>query len=446
MNKRIKITLAGAALLCVLVTGLCGCAAEPYRSAYDVATELGYDGSEASWMASQSGGSTEMRRIYEEAKRDGYTGSYIQFLKELGFGSSDDSLGVNRGLMSTVRVSANFRYPLASGGDAYASGGAGVLYSVDRAEGDAYVITNYHVVYSPKSAGREKIAHMSDDIDVYLYGETGDAAAISATFVGGAMDYDIAVLRIEDSAILKASDVFGATAADSDALTVGERVYAVGNPGLSGISAVSGIVSVVAENIPVYRADNSGTISLLEIRTDAPINHGNSGGGLYNADGKLVGIVNARSEASGVEHFGYAIPANLALAVAQNVIDNSGSNASRGALRATLGITTQREGSARAVYDEETGKAYLVEDIRIVDVRLGSIAYGKLYEGDILCSVQINDGVKVPAKYITRDYMLTVMMFNVRKGDDLHIVVSRGSKTVTVDFTFDNDNDFTLFD
>ena len=419
------------------------------RNPYEVATDLGYTDSIGAWLAGNTAPSTEARRMYEEAKADGYEGSYVDFLKETGY-SSDETGSVNRALMSTVSVVCQFEMNAKTeiggslfdnGTQGYVSMGSGVIYSLDRANGSAYIVTNYHVVYSNYSLGKESIAHISDDITLYLYGGEITGREISASFVGGTMEYDIAVLRVENSEVLKESSAMAIAAADSNALTVGDRVYAIGNADAEGMTVTSGVISVDAEHIDIELADGKTTASMLVLRTDAPINHGNSGGGLYDASGRLVGIVNARSEADGVLGFGYAIPVNLALSVAQNIIDNSKLNDSKGAMRAMLGISVQ-VADTQSVFDEETDRAYVMETVTVVEVNYGGAAYGKLKSGDVLYSVQIGDGK--PQK-ITRMFMLTNVLFNVRKGDTVKIVVAREDETVTVEIVYDSNSMFTLY-
>ncbi len=426
-----------------LIMSLTACSTGSSRNPYEVARELGYDGTQGSWMSQNVGSSTEIEKLYEAAKADGYAGSFVDFLKEIGY-TTNYAPGVNEALMSSVMVVSNFERLkeglFGNSTEEYSSVGAGVIYSLDKEKGNAYVITNYHVLYSSSSLGRETIAHMSDNIDLYLYGGVVKGRAVEASYVGGAMEYDIAVLKVENSTLLKESPACAITAADSDAVVLGETVYAVGNPNAEGFSVSSGVVSVDVEYIDVKLADDSGTTSMLEMRTDAPINHGNSGGGLFNREGKLVGIVNARSEKSGVENFGYAIPSNLALAVAQNIIDNSLINKSKGALRAMLGVTVQVVDS-QGVYDKELNKAYVMQSVAVQEVSLSGAAQGKLRKGDVLYSIQIGDGKQ---RIITRMHMLTNALFDVRKGDVVKVTVARGTETVTVEITFDQNVDFTL--
>ena len=106
-------------------------------------------------------------------------------------GGSDLSLATAKGLMSTVRVISKYASSL--------SQSAGVIYKLDKSAGDAYIITNYHAVANSENG-------ISDNISVFIYGSEINDLAISADYVGGSMYYDIAVLKIENSDILKASD------------------------------------------------------------------------------------------------------------------------------------------------------------------------------------------------------------------------------------------------
>ncbi len=427
--------LLAAAIAAGIALFLCGCAE---RNPYEVARRE--TGEETIVLADKDTKSHE-RILYEEALSDGYGGSYLDFLKELGV-SADDSLAVNSALLSSVEVYALFER--AGGGLSqsalYYSIGSGVILSLDKAKGDAYIVTNYHVVYAPDSTGRETIPYISDNISLYLYGGKTDSMAIEAEFVGGSFEYDIALLKAEGSEVLKKSAAVAATVGDSDEAVVGERVYAVGDPAAKGISAVSGILSVDAEYINLTLESHKGSVrvSMLEMRTDAPVNHGNSGGGLFDAYGRLIGIVNARSEESGVVGVGYAIPANFACAIAQNILENSAVNDSHALLCADLGVAWTVAGRQTTL--TETGTARISETLVVGGVTRG-VAFGKLLRGDILLSVRIGGGEK---KEITRRHMIDCEMFKVRKGDTVEFELLRGGKTVAVSLTFGDNDDFTV--
>lgn len=448
-----KSTMALIALfVCVCILSVCACS-ENSQTLYNVATQLGYEDGEDDWIASVTGAGTEARKMYEEAVADGYEGSYVDFLKEIGYSvNTDGSESISEALTSVVYIRCGFSFVTTTGGfgrpmqqtesTAY-SRGSGVIYSLDSQNGDAYIVTNYHVVYEAESKGDETIAHISDDIAIYLYGSLyeDDSCKIEASYLGGSMEQDIAVLEVKDSEVLKNSYARAAKIGDSDALSAGETVYAVGNANSDGISVTQGVISVEAEYITMTTADETTEVSMLEVRTDAAVNHGNSGGGLFNTDGRLIGIVNARSEEDGVVSFGYAVPVNLARAVAQNVIDNSGANKSKGALRAMLGVTVQIT-DCKSVYNEDTQKTYIVETVEVKEVTSGIVS-GKLLTGDIIYSVRINDK---PEKVITRLYMIGNTMFDVRKGDTVTLIVGRGDETLTISLEYDSDSYFSLYD
>ena len=421
-----------------------------------VAVSGGAADSREEFLAAQ-GTPSGLHQLYEEAVADGYTGTYIDFLKEIGATSADPSASANAAVNTVTGIECAFtEYVQTASGrptsQTVHSAGAGVIYSIDKTVGDAYIVTNFHVVYNVDSVGSETVSHVSDNIIVYLY---GSSETIPATYVGGSINYDIAVLRVEDSQVLKESSASAAKVADSDSVSVGERVYAIGNPEGDDISVTSGVVSVDAEYINITAADESTPLSLLEIRTDAAINHGNSGGGLFNASGELVGIVNARDEGDGVTGFGYAIPSNLATAVARSIIDNAnaGSN-DKGATRATLGVTVQIE-SSEGLHDPLTGKMYIEESVIVrsssgVGAEMGLNVNDTLISAKIARNIQQEDGTVIKEviveKALTRMHMLSTLLFDVRKGDTLTLVVSRNNETIELPpHTFSSESEFTLF-
>lgn len=428
-------------------TGNTGNAGSGNKNPYEISASLGYEGSDGEFLTSVTEQKSELKLLYEEAKEAGYEKSYLDFLKEYGISSSSATASVNRAVTSSVSIVCEFTKITYTQGwfgggtqkheTTVTSAGSGVIYSLNKEAGDAYVITNYHVVCSSESGVTEKICLSPV---VYLYGSEITSRAMTAEYVGGAMDYDIAVLKIEGNEFLKNSAARAVTVGDSDAVTVGETAYAVGNAKGEGTSVSRGVVSVLAEYIDIESADGSKKINLLEMRTDAPINHGNSGGGLYNEAGQLIGIVNAKYEDSGVDGIGYAIPANLAIPLAQNIIDNSKTNSAKGAMRATLGITVQVTDS-KAVYDETYGKTYVMETITVQEVT-GSAVSGKVKANDVVYSVRINDGEK---KIVTRLHMVTNTLFDVRKGDTVTLELYRDGTLETVTISFTEDAQFTLY-
>ena len=176
--------------------------------------------------------------------------------------------------------------------------GSGVIISAD-----GYIVTNYHVVQGMR--GREV-----DEILVRL----NDGTEYVATLIGSDSKTDVAILKIEADVSLPA-----VTLADSDLLRVGDIVFAIGNPRDLGLTATQGIVSALERNRG-GQILGAGSYENF-IQTDAAINLGNSGGALVDAWGRLVGINTAIVSSSGGSiGLGFAIPVNMVLNVASNLI------------------------------------------------------------------------------------------------------------------------------
>ena len=344
-----------------------------------------------------------------------------------------------KGLRSAVRIVCNFQATVQQGGwrpgssstttKDYSSEGSGVIYQMDKSEGDAFIITNYHVVYDASSNTENGI---SKDISVYLYGSEIEEKAIEATYVGGSLYYDIAVLRVEDSEILTASSACAVEVADSDKIVVGDSAIAIGNAQGLGISSTSGVVSVDSEHITMTAADGRTEVSFRVMRVDTAINSGNSGGGLYDDEGNLIGIVNAKIVYDGVENIGYAIPSNVAVSIAENIIDYCYGTDEERVQRALLGITVSTSDS-KAVYNSTSGLMTIEETVSVYEVSSGSLADGILQAEDILVSATVNGNTTE----ITRQYHIIDMMLDVRVGDVviLNILRSGEEKTVSITIT-----------
>ena len=185
--------------------------------------------------------------------------------------------------------------------------GSGVIISTG-----GYIITNNHVVEGAKNIlvrltnGKEYIAKL--------------IAADSKT--------DIAVISITPN---EGDSFTSAVIGSSDELKLGQTVLAIGNPlGKLGGTVSDGIISCLAREIVM---DGSGTIALLQ--TNAAVSPGNSGGGLFDLYGRLIGIVNAKSTGQGVEGISFAIPIDTAWSVAVQLIDK-GYVSGRPAIGATI--------------------------------------------------------------------------------------------------------------
>ena len=268
--------------------------------------------------------------------------------------------------------------------------GSGVVIS-----SDGYILTCAHVV-----SGASNITVTIGDTDY------------PATVVGEDDTSDVAVLKID------ATDLTPATVGNSDSLAVGESVLAVGNPlGELGGTVTSGIVSALNRSVSIQGSSSVNTMSLIQM--DASVSPGNSGGGLFNMNGELVGIVNAKSSDSDAEGLGFAIPVNDAVKVAQELLENGYVTG-----RPYLGI------SYYAVTDAQTAAQLGVNayGVYIVEVVKGGPAdKAGLQAGDRIVSV---DGSEVATQSD-----LGTLMQNHKAGDAIQITVARGGQMQTVTVT-----------
>jgi serine protease Do len=177
----------------------------------------------------------------------------------------------------TIKGTSAFGKPITE-----TSAGSGVIIS---AEG--YILTCNHVVEEASS------------VEITLR----NGKSYDATLVGSDEASDLAILKISAEEPLTYVEQ-----GHSAHLIAGEQVVSIGNPlGMLGGTVTVGYISATERNI----VTNDGTEMTL-IQTDAAINSGNSGGGLFNLAGELVGIVNAKYSASGVEGLAFAIPIDSA--------------------------------------------------------------------------------------------------------------------------------------
>ena len=276
--------------------------------------------------------------------------------------------------------------------------GSGVIIS-----SDGYILTCAHVV-----SGASNITVSIGDKDY------------PATLVGEDTTSDIAVVKVD------ATGLTPATVGDSDNLKVGESVMAVGNPlGELGGTVTSGIVSALNRSVSIQGSSSVNTMSLIQM--DASVSPGNSGGGLFNMNGELVGVVNAKSSDSDAEGLGFAIPINDAMKVAQDLLENGYVTG-----RPYMGITYL------AVTDAQTAQQLGVNayGIYVADVVKGGPAdKAGLKVGDRIVSI---DGTEVAQK---TDLGTIIQQHSA--GDTLSITVARGGQMQTVSLTLGEKNNST---
>ncbi|MBR0343244.1 MAG: trypsin-like peptidase domain-containing protein [Oscillospiraceae bacterium] len=256
---------------------------------------------------------------------------------------------------------------------------------------DGYIVTNFHVIKN------------SNSVTV----TTTDGKEYPAEVIGYDEEEDLAVIKIEGTGFSPA--VIG----DSAAARVGDTAIAIGNPlGTLGGTVTTGIVSALDRQIEV----EGQMMNLLQ--TNAAVSPGNSGGGLFNAKGELIGIVNAKSDGEDVEGLGFAIPSNTVKEVTADIMENK--TTSRVSTGPILGVTVV------SVNNDETAKQYNVSRYGIYIVAV-SPGYGSekagLEVGDYIISV---DGTAV---FVADD--ISEVLNNHKVGDVVEVQVIRDNQVKT---------------
>jgi S1-C subfamily serine protease len=180
--------------------------------------------------------------------------------------------------------------------DAQAGQGSGFVVSVDGT-----ILTNAHVVTSAGQGGETQPARR-------VYVEFADGDRVAAKIVGYDLFDDVAAVRVPRSSHALTPVPLG----DSATVVVGQPVAAIGSPFGNADSLTVGVVSAVRRSIPSLTT----RYDLIDaIQTDAPINHGNSGGPLFDARGRVIGInaqIRSTGANSGFDGVGFAVPINSA--------------------------------------------------------------------------------------------------------------------------------------
>ena len=321
-------------------------------------------------------------------------------------------------IRTEAMVTGNFWY----GSQVTSGAGSGVIISED-----GYIITNAHVVDG------------ADHITV----ELSSGKSYQATLVGSSTNGDIAVVKIE------ATGLPAAAFATMDTVHQGEPVYAVGNPegNFSG-SITGGILSALDRQIQVSVEVGSGnggfgggyfggsstvtrTITLDVLQFDAAVSPGNSGGGLFDGDGNLIGIVCAKSAGTDSEGLGFAIPGNTAQTIATALISDgtyqpdgsgSGGDTQTNSNKAVLGISATYLDAATA---QQYG--YRSAGVYVVEINEQSTYQAGLRVGDRLISI---DGTVVEDLNTVTDYLR-----DKEPGDQVELLVERNNKTGTLTIT-----------
>jgi len=263
---------------------------------------------------------------------------------------------------------------------------------------DGFILTNHHVI---------ELAHLNN---VPIIVTLNDGTSYEAEVIGFEASNDVAVIKIS------AEGLSPVHIGNSDAIRVGQTVYAIGNPfGDLVYTMTDGIVSALDRVVSVEGK------SISTFQFSAAVNQGNSGGPIFNTQGEVLGIVTAKVVRGNVEGIGFAIPINDAMEIAIELLE-------RGYLsgRPLLGIIGQTVSPANAAYLD------WVEGVLIRDVTSGSAADNAGIEvGDIL--------VELGGEEVTSLELLRFALRDHRAGDTTSITVWRQGELIDLTITFDED-------
>lgn len=305
-----------------------------------------------------------------------------------GLTTSEVAAKASPSVVEIVTEVTSTQYGMFGGTYTSQAAGSGVIISKD-----GYIITNNHVVEDANS------------ITVTTY----DNKQYNATLVGTDEASDIAVIKIEADEELSA-----ATIGDSSKLQAGDTAVVIGNPlGTLGGTVTDGIISSPSREMVI----NNQSMELIQ--TNAEINSGNSGGGLFDGNGNLVGIVNAKdsgttSSGTVIEGIGFAIPINSAMKVADELIQYG-----KVIDRATLGVYLQEVSSN---YFNYTPGLYITGTANGSGAeKAGLKAYDRIVSAD--------------GNEISSQSDLTKVLRDKNVGDTISLTIERNGKQMDVQVT-----------
>ena len=342
--------------------------------------------------------------VYDKVERELYDKIYAEIKSEFLEGTVDideiqnrilrvasDSQEVSIGISTMVLNSLNEEITYSTG--------SGVIIEKETLTGESkqfryYCFTNEHVT---EGGDRYRVTFK-------------DETYIPATLVGSDKTTDIALLYFDSD-----REYAVATLGDSDEAKVGEIVIAVGNP--KGQTLYGSVTMGILGGKDRHLIENNVTNTIVSyLQHDAAINSGNSGGGLFNLKGEVIGINSVKYTSSEIEGLNFAIPISLAKEVISE-IKETGSYSGK----ISLGITVLSiRDLTKAGRDEYLVPESVTSGVLVEGVDEAKSSYGILLKNDIIVEA---DGKKIE---VTSD--LSSSLANHRVGDKMPIKVIRSTK------------------
>lgn len=261
--------------------------------------------------------------------------------------------------------------------------GSGVVLDSDK----GYVVTNAHVVQPPSGATAEGIVVRTST------GETYDASVVGVDVLS-----DIAVIQVEEGLANTRSVTFA-----EKSVTTGDTTIAIGSPlGLAG-TVTTGVVSAINRPVSLMSAEGE-PLSINAIQTDASINSGNSGGGLFDNSGNLIGInvaISSTENNTGSIGIGYAIPATHVLRSVTELIETGSAS------HVTLGVNVGDSVDESGIFSIGAVVGDVNPDSAAADAGLVS--------GDVIISF---DGTRIESAT-----QLVAMVRQVAPGEEVSVTI-----------------------
>ena len=280
-----------------------------------------------------------------------------------------------------------------------AGGGSGVVIS-----DEGLIMTNHHVI--------------DNSTEVRVIFE--DGRLYEATIIGSDKLTDIGLIKIN------ASNLIPIAIGNSDKMLVGDLAVAIGHPLTLGAAptVTTGVVSALERRLDVGGDTMGSAVTLFGLmQTDAPITRGSSGGALINKNGELIGITTAIATADvGAEGLGFAVPINLALGIAEDLISDGK------ILHAFLGILGAQHFETAADGARVFSGVY-IQELYGPGGEIFAIGKAGALPGDVIKTIN-GESVK------TLDGLITILRTK-RAGDQVEIQIMRDAQAITLVFQLD---------